>query len=458
VGPSYERPEIKAPEQHRGQVATERSIAELPWWDVFRDPAMARYLKLSLTNAYDIRMALGRIEQARAQARAAMWAFYPSFSGHVGVSTTEGVPAIAGVFGATVSASWEADVWGRLRRQKEQADAIAQAADEDRRAVYVALAGDVASTYLRLRTNDLKLEIVRAAIQTRQETADFFQARFSGGVGSELEVARAQSNLADATAQSAGLRQAIWFNENQLSFLAARPPGGIERGASLDALALAPEIPAGLPSALLERRPDIRRAEADLHAATAAVGVRIGDALPKLALTGIGGVASRDLGNITGTAEGVYNFGAGLDIPIPILGGAAQLNAIDAAKGRVKELAAGYEKVVMNALREVSDALISVEELKQARSEREKQAAALRRAEELAMLRYRGGVANYLEVVTAQEARLLAELTLADVKGDQQQAVVQLYRALGGGWRMPNPEETDKGKAPAQTAAAAPAP
>jgi outer membrane protein, multidrug efflux system len=453
VGPNYNRPEIKAPEQHRGQAATERSIAELPWWDVFRDPAMARYLKLSLTNAYDIRMAAARIEQARAQARAAMWAFYPSITGHVGVSTTEGVPSIAGVFGATASASWEADVWGRLRRQKEQADAIAQAADEDRRAVYVTLAGDVASTYLRLRTNDLKLEIVTAAIQTRKETADFFEARFNGGVGSELEVVRAQSNLADATAQSAGLRQSIWFNENQLSFLTARPPGGIERGAPLDALALAPEIPAGLPSALLERRPDVRRAEADLHAATAAIGVRVGDVLPKLALTGVGGVASRDLGDITGSAEGVYRLSAGLEIPIPLLGGAAQLNAIDAAKARAQELVAGYERTVTNALREVSDALMSVEQLKQARIEREKQAAALRRAEELAMLRYRGGVANYLEVVTAQEARLLAELTLADVKGDQQQAVVALYRALGGGWRMPKPEETQDGQPPPQTAA-----
>jgi multidrug efflux system outer membrane protein len=442
VGPDYTRPDVKTPEQHRGQSATEKSaaaeksLAELPWWDVFRDPTLARHLKQSLTNAYDVRMAVARIEQARAQAKAAMWAFFPSFGARIGLSTSEGIPAMVGSFGATASASWEADVWGRLRRQKEAADAMAQAADEDRRAVYVALAGDVASTYLRLRTNDLKLEIVEDAIKTRQETTQFFTDRFNGGVGSELEVSRAQANLADASAQSAGLRQGIWFNENQLAFLTARPLGGVERGAALDALALAPEIPAGLPSALLERRPDIRRAEAQLHAATAVVGVRIGDVLPKLALTGLGGVASTDLGDLTGSAQGVYHVSAGIDIPIPLLGGAGALNAIDAAKSRVKELAAGYEKVVMNALREVSDALMTVEQLKLARVERETQTAALRHARDLAMLRYRGGVANYLEVVTAEEARLGAELMLADVKGDQQQAVVQLYRALGGGWQM----------------------
>ena len=451
VGPSYERPDVKPPAAHRGQAATQASMAELPWWQVFRDPVLARYLKESLNSAYDVRVAAARIDQARAQARAAMWAFFPTFSGQVGFGGGQGTPAIPaplppfdlnGIFGASVSASWEADVWGRLRRQKEAADALAQAADEDRRGVYVALVGDVASTYLTLRTNDLKLQIVEAAIQTRQATADFFAERLQGGVGSELEVVRAQSNVADASAQSASLRQFIWLSENQLAFLLARAPGKIERGAALGAMTLPPQIPAGLPSALLERRPDIRRAEADLHAVTATVGIRIGDVLPKFALTGSGGMASSDLGNLANSSHGIYLGFAGLQVPLPVLGGAAQLNAIDAAKARVREYVALYEKTVRNALREVSDALNNVEQLKAARGMREAQVAALTRAEELAQMRFRGGVANYLEVITAQEQRLVAELSLAEVKGEQHQAIVRLYRALGGGWNMGSTADT----------------
>lgn len=462
VGPNYKRPDVKAPAEYRGQKQTEQSLAELPWWRVFRDPVLARYLKESLTNAYDLRMATARIDQAREQAKAAMWAFFPTFSGRVGAGGGQGIlgtpdlsaaQTLSGIFGATASASWEADVWGRLRRQKEAADAQAQAADEDRRAVYVALVGDVAASYLTLRTGDLKLEIVRAAIKTREETAAFFGERLQGGVGNELEVLRAQSLVADATAQSADLRQAIWQTENRLSLLLARGPGKIERGATLDALALPPEVPAGLPSTLLERRPDVRRAEANLHAATAVVGIRIGDVLPKLALTGTGGVVSKDLSNFASSAQGTYRGFAGLQIPLPFLGGAGQINEIHAARAKVKELIAFYEKTVVNALREVSDALMSVETLKDARDNREAQVAALARAEELAIMRYKGGVASYIEVINAQQDRLLAELVLADVKGNQHQALVQLYRTLGGGWSMKEKEQTSASSAPAPGAA-----
>lgn len=468
VGPNYKRPELKTPDAQRGQTpAKAESLAELPWWRVFRDPALHRYLKESLTNAYDVRVAAARVEQARAQAKAAMWAFFPTVSGQVGFGGGQGFPGIPtllppaslnGIFGASVGASWEADVWGRLRRQKEAADAFAQAADEDRRGVYVALVGDVASTYLQLRTNDLKLEIVQAATVTREETASFFQERVKGGVSNDLEFARAEGNVADAKAQAADLRQAIWRNENLLSVLLARGPSSIERGAPLDALALPPEIPAGLPSALLERRPDLRSAEAQLHAATAVIGIRIGDVLPKLSLTGAAGLASTALKNFDKNADAVYRGFAGFDIPLPVLGGAAQLNAIDAARARAKEVAVLYEKTFVNALREVSDALNAIEQLRDARAMREQQVGALRRAESVASLRYRGGVSTYLEVITAQEQRLLAELALADTKGQQQQAVVQLYRALGGGWNMHEKTETapaEQAPAPASPAPAA---
>jgi multidrug efflux system outer membrane protein len=449
VGPNYKRPDVKAPTEHRGQKATQESMAELPWWRVFRDPMLSRYLKESLTNAYDVRIALARVDQARAQAKAAMWAFFPSLSGQVGFGGGQGFPGIPtflpaqslnGIFGVGASASWEIDVWGRLRRQKEAADAYAQSADEDRRGVYVALVGSVASSYVQLCTNDLKLQIVEDATRTRQETVDFFSERLKGGVSNDLEVARAESNVADAKAQGSGLRQIIWQNENLLSVYLARGPGRIERGAPLDALTLTPEVPAGLPSSLLARRPDVRRAEAQLHAATAAVGVRIGDVLPKLDLTGVAGLATSALKNFGDHDAAIYRGNAGFNIPLPILGGAAQLNAIQAARAQVKELVATYEKTFINALREVSDALVAIEQLKAARESRAQQVGALVRAEQLAGLRYKGGIATYLEVITAQEQRLLAELTLADVKGQQHQAVIQLYRALGGGWAMPKKE------------------
>lgn len=445
VGPNYQRPEVKTPKEQRGQKPTEESFGELPWWRAYRDPALSRYLKESLTNAFDVRVALARVDQARAQAKAAMWAFFPTIGGTVGFGGGQGIPGVPtilpatslnGIFGVGAAASWEADVWGRLRRQKEAADAFAQAADEDRRGVYVALVGDVASTYLQLRTNDLKLQIVEAAIVKRRETSSFFEERLKGGVSNDLEVARAQSNVADAQAQSAFFRAVIWRNENLLSVLLARGPSPIERGAALDAMPLLPEVPAGLPSSLLSRRPDLRSAEAQLHAATAIVGIRIGDVLPKLALTGYAGMASSALKNIGDHSAGVYRGFAGLDIPLPILGGAAQLNAIDAAKAKVKEVAALYEKAFFNSLREVSDALNDIEQLKEQRVQRELQVAALQRAEEVALLRYKGGVSTYLEVITAQEQRLSAELLLADTKGLQHQSVIQLYRALGGGWNM----------------------
>jgi len=460
VGPDYTRPDIQTPPAHRGQKQqTESSLADLPWWRVFRDPVLTRYLRESLTNAYDVRIAAARIEQSRAQARSAMWAFFPTFGGQVGLGGGQGAPGVPtflppellnGTFGASATVSWELDVWGRLRRQKEAADAFAQAADEDRRAVYVALVGDVASTYVDLRMSDLKLKVVEESIKTRQETATFFTERLKGGVGNEVEVTRANANVYEARALSSNLRQVIWAAENRLSFLMARPPSALERGAVLDEMGLPPEIPAGLPSTLLARRPDVRSMEAQLHAATAVVGIRVGEVLPKFELTGSAGVASAVLNNSSAETAAIYRGFAGLDIPIPLLGGATKLNDIDVAKEKVNELLATYQKIFFNALREVSDALAAVEHLRQQREEREQQVKALARTEELADVRYRGGVAVYLEVITAQEQSLSAELALTDVKGQQHQAVIALYRALGGGWNMKQATEATEAAAAKQ--------
>lgn len=445
IGPDYARPDVKPPEAHRGQAQTAESLADLPWWKVFHDPVLGGYVKEALEKGFDVRVAAANVESARAGQRGAFWAFFPSFGGQVGVGGGQGFPGVPtfvppttanGLFAASASASWEADVWGRLRRQKESADALVDASLADQRGVYVALVGDVASTYLQLRTYDLQRTLVDDALKTRAETLALFQERAKGGVGNDLEVARAEANLADAQAQAEGLTRAIWVTENRLALLLARPPGPLERGAELTALQLPPQVPAGLPTALLAQRPDVVAAEQQLHAATAQVGVKVGELFPKFALAGSAGVAlGPDLVTSATLVSPVYRGSVGLEYVFPVLGGAQNLAAVDAAWARVHAATALYEKTATNALREVSDALVTIDQSAKVRAAREQQVASLQRTEALAMMRYRGGVSNYLEVVTAQEQRLGAELALADAKGQQHQAVVALYRALGGGWR-----------------------
>jgi multidrug efflux system outer membrane protein len=446
VGPDFSKPDFKAPDAHRGQEAQAKSMADLPWWKVFKDPVLAGYLEEAVTKGYDVRVAAAAVENARASQRAAFWAFFPTLGAGVGFGGGQGFPGVPtivpantfnGNLGAYAGASWEVDVWGRLRRQKEAADAQVEASLADQKGVYVALVGDVASTYLQLRTYDLQLTITADAIKAREETLKLFTDRAKGGVGNDLEQARAEANLADAQARAENLKRAVFQTENALAVLLARPPGPIDRGTGLADFALPPQVPAGLPTALLANRPDLMSAEQQVHAATAVVGIKVGELFPKFQLSGSGGFAT-DLFSASGMNQGttaVYRGAIGLEYTLPVLGGAQNLAAVDAAWARVHASVALYEKAATNALKDVSNALVSVEQFKRAREAQERQVAALKKTEELASMRYRGGVSNYLEVVTAQEQRLGAELALADAKGQQLQAVVQLYRALGGGWR-----------------------
>jgi multidrug efflux system outer membrane protein len=449
VGPNHKPPEIQAPEVHRGeQKAAERSFAELDWWEVYRDPTLFSLVKEATERSFDLRIALARVEAARQAHRAAAWALAPTLGIKGGVGDAVGLSSVPSVYpgtefnghyGASGVASWEPDVWGRLRRIKSGARFELEAVEEDRRGVYITLVGDVAEFYFTLARVDAQKQYAARAVATRKETLELFTSRASGGVGNELEVARARASLRQAEGSVAQLDLALANAENALSLLLARLPGPIERRAALDALELTPEIPAGLPSTLLRRRPDVRAAERRLLAANEQIGAKVAEYFPKFELTGYLGVTSPDLAE----AQAVRGGAALFNWTLPFLGGERIRAEHQAAIANWEGATASYERAALNSFREVADALAAVETLAVRRAAIVEEAAALEQAERLAVDRYRGGVANYLDVLTAQEQLLGVQLNLADVKARQLSAVARLYRVLGGGWPVPEEDEED---------------
>lgn len=449
VGPNHKAPEVATPEKHRGEKeAQEKSFADLPWWEIYRDPTLFSLIKTATENSYDLRVALARVEVARQSHRAAVWALAPTLGVNAGVGDAVGSPAIPSIypaqnvngnFGIGAGASWEPDVWGRLRRLADVAGFSFQATDEDRRGVYIALVGDVAELYFDLSTLDLQQEYADRAVETRSETLKLFQERAGGGVGNDLEVSRAQASLSEAEAAITEISLTTITKENALSFLLARVPGPIEGRTKMDQLGQPPAVPAGLPSTLLKRRPDIRAAENELLAANARIGAQMADFFPKFELTAFLGVSSPDLKE----AQVIRGGAALFSWTLPFLGGERERAEYDAAKAAWEGTAAQYERTVVNAFREVADSLAAVQNLRDRAAARQAQVDALEAAERLAVDRYRGGVSNYLDVLTVQEQLLGAQLEVASVRGAQHNALARLYRNLGGGWPLPD-EETEK--------------
>lgn len=460
VGPNHEPPAVKAPAAHRGDPEPQvSSFADLPWWEVYRDPALFGLLKEATEQSLDLRIALARVEMARQAHRAAAWSLAPTIGVKGGVGDALGSLEVPGVYppmqtssswGAGPYASWEPDVWGRLRRSTQVAKHSLEAADEDRRGVYIALIGDVAETYFSLIAADLQKEYAVRAVATRRQTLSLFETRSLGGVGNDLEVTRARASVSQAESLLANADLAIATREHLISFLLARIPGAIERQSSIAALDAPPSVPAGLPSTLLERRPDIRAAEKRLLAANAQIGAKVANYFPKFHLTAFLGVASPDL-----TDASFVRGGAGLfDWTLPFLGGERLRAEHKAAVAQWEEATAYYERTVLNAFREVADALAGIRALAVRRTALDAQVTALEDAEALAIQRYQGGVANYLDVLTTQEDLLVTQLTIADVRGQEQASIARLYRTLGGGWPLPdddNDNDDDDHKQPADT-------
>lgn len=452
VGPNHKPPELQTPERHRGDTTAStpedaQSLSDLPWWEIYRDPTLFSLLKEATEKAYDLRIALARTEAARQSHRAALWALAPTIGINLGAGDTMGTTAIPSPatpldlsgYGLNAGASWELDLWGRLRRIAEMAEYEYEATDEERRGVYIGLVGDVAELYFTLAVLLEQRDFAERAIATRRETLKLFEQRSGGGVGNDLEVARARASLEQANAAMTQLDLSLANTENALSLLLARPPGPIERPTALDGLQLPPEIPAGLPSTLLQRRPDVRAAENRLRAANARIGAEMADFFPQFQLTGFLGMTSTDLAQTQAIRGGVALF----SWTLPFLGGERVRAEYDAAIALWRGATAHYERVAMNAFREVADALAAVTTLRARRNALEAQVAALTHAEELALSRYRGGVADYLDVLTTQEQLLIVQLDVSNVRGRQHIALARLYRTLGGGWPLEEPKDED---------------
>jgi multidrug efflux system outer membrane protein len=329
--------------------------------------------------------------------------------------------------------SWEIDIFGRIRREKESAFALYLGSEQDRRGVLMTVVADVASLYFQLRELDLELEIAHRTLKLNEETVSFYTNRLEGGISNRLEVDQAQANRAITASTIPDIERRIALTENALSVLVGRLPGPIDRGSALTEQHFPPSVPAGIPATLLERRPDVAQAEDFLVSANADVGAAKALFFPTISLTGLLGGVSHDLSNVVKADGAVWSLGAGIFQPI-FQGGRIKRN-YEAAKARFDQAMAQYQKAALSGYREVADSLVTIEKLRSARSEQEKGVVALRDASELARARYDTGLSNYLEILIADQSLFQQELQVARTRGAEFVALAQLYRALGGGWQ-----------------------
>jgi outer membrane protein, multidrug efflux system len=429
VGPNYQKPSVPVPDQFYGAPAAAESVADTRWFDVFGDPALRSLIEEALRKGYDVRIAAARVEEARARFGIAGAARYPDvdYSVRTGYGRQSGDTGAA--VAADVGAAWEVDLWGRIRRLNEAARAQYLASEEGQRAVRLSLASEVAATYFDLRELDAELDIARRTVAAFQNTLDLFDKRLRGGTASGLETARAEALLATASAQIPLLERDIVATENQLNVLLGRVPGPIERGSAEQAIPAS--VPAGLPSALLLRRPDVRAAEQALIAANANIGVAEAAFYPTLSLTGLLGVQSTELSELFGEGR-TWNVQAGLLGPLFNAGRLRNQRRVAVAQFDVA--LAQYEQSVTRALADASTSLVSLEKLGAAEAERQRAVRANEDAVRLVSIRYESGFSAYFEVLDAMQQLFTAQNNLARTRRDRLVALVNLYRALGGGF------------------------
>jgi len=437
LGPNYRRPALNVPDQHRGQAgaAEAASLADQPWWDVFHDDALKGLIAEALRNGYDVRLAAWRVEEARANAGIIRSQVFPAFQGSVELGRGRQSGQDGSLIQANVNASWEIDLWGRIRRSNEAALAQYLASEEARRGVYLALVSEIATDYFQLRELDLQLEIARRTSGAFQETFDLFDRRLRGGAASALETTSAQASLASTAATIPDLERQIAAQENLISFLLGRNPGPIPRGPVLNDQFLPPAIPPGLPSDLLRRRPDLREAEQNLIAANAAVGIAQADFFPRISLTGALGSVAPQLSQIFPEGR-TWSIGGGL--LTPVFQGRRLREQYRAALARWEQARVQYEQSVTNAFAEVSTSLVAYQKYAEVEAARTREVGAYREAVRLSNVRYGAGLSDYLEVLQAQQQLFPAEIQLAQARYNRLATLVQLYRTLGGGWQIPD--------------------
>ena len=449
LGPNYKRPEVRMPAQFRGSASTEAaagqaSIADVKWSELFRDDTLTALVSAALQENFEVRIAAERVLQARAAYGITRADQFPSADASVDLAAARaskeganraiprGADTSVSYVQAGFSFAWEIDVWGRLRRLTEAARAQYLATEEARRGVVTTLIADTTENYLALRALDLELDIAKRTRDLATESLRLTEARRAQGAASGLDVRQAEQLLFTTTGRIASLERAIAQTENALSLLLGRLPGDIQRGRPLDALEAPPEVPAGLPSALLERRPDIRRAEQELIAANAQIGAARAEFFPRISLTGLLGVQSRALTDLL-SGPAVVATG-GLGAAAPIFNAGRTRSNVRLAEAVQREAVVNYQRAIYAAFRDVADSLAARTKTREQRAEHERLVAALREAARLSTERYRGGLDSYLPVLDAQRNLFEGELELARLRQLELSAVVQLYRALGGGW------------------------
>ncbi len=445
VGPRYQRPAVTVPDEFRGQATTTMttdptaaaSLADQAWWEILDDDALEALIDEALENAYDVRLAAWRVEEARANAGIARSEFLPRLQ--AGAGWSRGRPSeflvpgggTTDLYDVNLGLAWEIDLWGRIRRLNETALAQYLATEEAHRGVLLSLVSEVATSYFELRTLDLQLEIARRTARAFGETHALFDQRLEAGIASALETSSAEASLAATAANIPDLERQIVAAENRLAFLLGRQPGDVPRGAALNDQLLPPAIPAGLPSDLLERRPDLRQAEQELVAANAGVGLAVADYFPRVSLTGFFGGIAPEVSELFGDGE---TWSAGGGLLSPVFQGRRLANQHRAALARWEQAKVAYEKSVANAFAEVSTALVAYQKLAAVESEQARAVAGFEEAVRHANSRYLSGLSDYLEVLQAQQQLFPAENALARTRFARLATLVELYRALGGGW------------------------
>jgi multidrug efflux system outer membrane protein len=451
VGPNYTRPAIQTPQTFRSpapQLAPESaSFADLKWWDVFKDEKLQELVRTALEENYDLQDAVTRVEAARANLGITRSQQFPNLDASGNLTTTrfsrDGslplpaafVPFQNRTFGqATLELlSFELDIWGRLRRATEAARANLLSAEETRKAVVTTLVSDVATSYFSLRELDHELEISKATLGTREESLRLIQTRQGGGVATRLDRRQGEQLVYTAAETIPELEERIEQTENRISLLLGRNPGEVSRGRSLPEQAMPPDVPTGLPSALLERRPDIRSAEENLIAANAEIGVAKAAYFPQISLTGYLGGQSTQLSNLFSPPSRVWNLVPQVTQPI-FTAGRLRSN-VKLAEAQRQSALIQYRKAIQTAFTEVSDGLIAHQRVRESRVQQELLVTALEDRKRLAYVRYRGGVDTLLNALDADRDLFQAQLTLSQIRLSEVLSVVQLYKALGGGWQ-----------------------
>jgi multidrug efflux system outer membrane protein len=445
VGPKYKRPVVQPPDKFYTEANPQStSIADLAWWDLFKDPVLQDLIREALKNNYDVATAAARVEEARAQAGVAKSAYFPQigYGANIGGQRAP-TPLVANhvYYGYNLNLAWELDLWGRIRKLNEQQRALFFASEEVQRGVWLSLVADVAQAYFELRALDTQLDITKATGQSFQETFDLFSKKLEGGEASGLQTSRAEGALANVLAQVPDLERQITAKENQISLLLGRNPTPIPRGASLADQNDLDVVPAGLPSTLLERRPDLRQAEQELIAANASVGVAKANFFPVLSLTGLLGGVSPQLSGLvsSGTAWAVTGGLAG-----PLFTGGRLKSQYRVAQAQRDQAQTFYQESVTQAFGEVSTALAAHQKLAQSLKEESRSVTAYQDSVRLSNIRYDSGLANYFEVLDAKLNLFPAQTSLVVYDLDRKVALVDLYKALGGGWNLSDTEWLSK--------------